>query len=70
MLFLIYFVPYSALDEESGEIPVAFVVRRVGSDISEETVMDYLAAQVFHQVNEMSSGTHTSQTNHFTSYVT
>ncbi|KAI6701815.1 hypothetical protein NL676_010951 [Syzygium grande] len=35
-----------ALDEESGEIPVAFVVRRIGSDISEEAVMDYLAAQV------------------------
>lgn len=35
-----------ALDEESGEIPVAFVVRRIGSNISEEAVMDYLAAQV------------------------
>ncbi|XP_030535496.1 4-coumarate--CoA ligase-like 6 [Rhodamnia argentea] len=35
-----------ALDEESGEIPVAFVVKRIGSDLSEEAVVDYLAAQV------------------------
>jgi hypothetical protein len=36
------------LDEESGEIPVAFVVRKNGSRLSPEAVMDYVSKQVFH----------------------
>lgn len=34
------------LDEESGEIPVAFVVRKHGSMLSQAAVMDYVAEQV------------------------
>ncbi|KAM2229734.1 hypothetical protein EV2_014561 [Malus domestica] len=34
------------VDEESGEIPVAFVVRKHGSRILEDNVMDFVAAQV------------------------
>ncbi|KAL9239357.1 hypothetical protein vseg_013689 [Gypsophila vaccaria] len=33
-------------DEEAGEIPMAFVVRKPGSHISESQVMDYVAKQV------------------------
>ena len=36
----------SVADEDSGEIPVAFVVRKNGSSLSEETVIDYVARQV------------------------
>jgi len=34
------------MDEEIGEIPVAFVVRKVGSVLSPKHVMDYVAEQV------------------------
>ncbi|KAI4314542.1 hypothetical protein L6164_027440 [Bauhinia variegata] len=34
------------MDEESGEIPVAFVVRKIGSVLSHEAIMDYVAEQV------------------------
>ncbi|KAK4557142.1 hypothetical protein RGQ29_007061 [Quercus rubra] len=34
------------LDEKSGEIPVAFVVKKHGSRLSEAAVMDYVAEQV------------------------
>ncbi|PON41798.1 4-coumarate-CoA ligase [Parasponia andersonii] len=33
-------------DENSGEIPVAFVVKKHGSSLSQEAVMDYVAGQV------------------------
>ncbi|BAH94104.1 4-coumarate--CoA ligase-like 3 [Oryza sativa Japonica Group] len=36
----------SAEDEEAGEIPVAFVVRRSGSNLSCKQVMEYVAKQV------------------------
>lgn len=35
-----------AKDEEAGEIPVAFIVRKEGSSVSEEALMDYVAKQV------------------------
>ncbi|WVZ11217.1 hypothetical protein V8G54_015747 [Vigna mungo] len=35
-----------ATDEETGEIPVAFVVTKVGSVLSPKHVMDYAAEQV------------------------
>lgn len=37
---------FSAMDEETGEIPVAFVVKKVGSVLSPKHVMDYVAEQV------------------------
>ena len=37
----------SVLNEEFGEIPVAFVVRKHGSKLSQTAVMDYVAEQVF-----------------------
>ncbi|GLT80630.1 hypothetical protein SLA2020_520610 [Shorea laevis] len=36
----------AAIDEERGEIPIAFVVRRPGSMLSEEAVINYVAEQV------------------------
>jgi 4-coumarate--CoA ligase len=36
----------AAQDKEAGEVPVAFVVRRHGSMLSHEAVMDYVAEQV------------------------
>ncbi|GAA0167991.1 ligase [Lithospermum erythrorhizon] len=33
-------------DEEAGEIPVAFVVRKKGSELSEESLMDFVATKV------------------------
>lgn len=35
-----------ARDEEAGEIPVAFIVRKEGSLVSEAALMDYVAKQV------------------------
>ncbi|KAK3439789.1 hypothetical protein EUGRSUZ_B00137 [Eucalyptus grandis] len=37
-------IPYP--DEEAGQIPVAFVVRKPGSNITESQVMDFIAKQV------------------------
>lgn len=37
-------VPYP--DEEAGQIPVAFVVRKAGSSIDEKCIMDFVAKQV------------------------
>lgn len=36
----------AAMDEETGEIPVAFVVKKVGSVLSPKHIMDYVAEQV------------------------
>lgn len=36
----------SARDEEAGEIPVAYVVRKQGIELSEADVMDFVAKQV------------------------
>ncbi|KAK6934909.1 AMP-binding enzyme, C-terminal domain [Dillenia turbinata] len=36
----------SMLDEEAGEVPVAFVVRENGSTLTKKAVMDFLAQQV------------------------
>ncbi|KAL1315810.1 4-coumarate--CoA ligase-like 6 isoform X1 [Arachis hypogaea] len=36
----------AAMDEAAGEIPVAFVVRKVGSMISAKQIIDYVAEQV------------------------
>lgn len=33
-------------DEEAGEIPMAFIVRRPGSTLSSVAVMDFVAKQV------------------------
>jgi hypothetical protein len=33
-------------DEEAGQIPMAYVVRRPGSNITEALVMDFVAKQV------------------------
>lgn len=41
------FFHISAEDEEIGEIPVAFVVKKVGSVLSPKDVVDYVAEQVF-----------------------
>ncbi|CAL9022758.1 unnamed protein product [Prunus brigantina] len=35
-----------AMDEESGEVPVAFVVRKHRSELNHDNVMDFVAAQV------------------------
>lgn len=35
-----------AMDEESGEVPVAFVVRKHRSELNHDAVMDFVAAQV------------------------
>ncbi|XP_027360335.1 4-coumarate--CoA ligase-like 6 [Abrus precatorius] len=35
-----------AMDQENGEIPVAFVVKKVGSELSPKHIMDCIAAQV------------------------
>jgi hypothetical protein len=40
------FFHISAEDEETGEIPVAFVVKKVGSVLSPKHVVDYVAEQV------------------------
>jgi len=40
------FFHISAEDEETGEIPVAFVVKKVGSALSPKHVVDYVAEQV------------------------
>ena len=37
---------FSAIDEETGEIPVAFVVRKIGSVLSVKHIMAYVAEQV------------------------
>lgn len=37
-------IPYP--DEEAGQIPMAFVVRKPGSNITEDEVMDFIAKQV------------------------
>uniref|UniRef100_A0A0D9YIR3 4-coumarate--CoA ligase n=1 Tax=Oryza glumipatula TaxID=40148 RepID=A0A0D9YIR3_9ORYZ len=37
-------IPYP--DEEAGELPMAFIVRQPGSNITKEQVMDYVAKQV------------------------
>lgn len=43
---------FSANDEETGEMPVAFVVRKVGSVLSEEAILDFVAQQVLpHNTN-------------------
>ncbi|XP_022864822.1 4-coumarate--CoA ligase-like 6 [Olea europaea var. sylvestris] len=36
----------AAKDEEAGEIPIAFVVRKDGSSLSDTALMDYVAKQV------------------------
>ncbi|WCJ29043.1 4-coumarate--CoA ligase-like 4 [Euphorbia peplus] len=36
----------AAIDKECGEIPVAFVVRKQGSTVTEEAIMHYVAKQV------------------------
>ncbi|KAG5540648.1 hypothetical protein RHGRI_020768 [Rhododendron griersonianum] len=36
----------TAKDEEVGEVPMAFVLKRQGSLLSEATVIDYVAMQV------------------------
>ncbi|KAK9921594.1 hypothetical protein M0R45_030098 [Rubus argutus] len=36
----------AAMDEECGEVPVAFVVRKNGSELSREAVMDYISGHV------------------------
>lgn len=48
MCFFVYIIisHFSAMDEETGEIPVAFVVRKVGSVLSPKHIMDFVAEQV------------------------
>lgn len=33
-------------DEEAGEIPMAYVVRKAGSNVSAAEIMDYIGKQV------------------------
>lgn len=33
-------------DEEAGQVPIAFVVKRIGSFINESQIMDLIAKQV------------------------
>lgn len=40
-------VPFRYPDEEAGELPMAFIVRQPGSNITKEQVMDYVAKQVW-----------------------
>jgi acyl-CoA synthetase (AMP-forming)/AMP-acid ligase II len=42
----------SAKDEETGEIPVAFVVKKVGSVLSPKHVIDYVAEQVLFSISQ------------------
>lgn len=42
-----------AYDEEAGEIPVAFVVRKHGSEISQAALIDYVAKQVCHSFTQI-----------------
>lgn len=37
-------------DEESGQVPMAFVVRRLASVVDESQVMDYIAKQVIQTI--------------------
>lgn len=37
----------SAKDEEAGEIPVAFVVPKDGTSLSQPALLDYVAKQVY-----------------------
>ena len=39
---------FRAKDEECGEIPVAFVVKKPGSALTQKDVVDYVAQQVSH----------------------
>lgn len=34
------------MNEDCGEIPVAFVVKKKGSSLSQEAIMDYVSGQV------------------------
>jgi hypothetical protein len=48
--------PYiSAKDEEAGEIPVGFVVKKVGSVLSPKDVIDFVAKQVLLYKTDMRS---------------
>lgn len=42
----LHFLQFRAMDKVLGEIPVAFVVRRDGSTLTEAAVIDYLAQRV------------------------
>lgn len=37
-------------DEEAGQVPMAFVVRRVGSVVDESQIKDFIAEQVIQTV--------------------
>lgn len=42
----LHFLQFRAMDRVLGEIPVAFVVRRDGSTLTEAAVIDYIAQRV------------------------
>lgn len=42
----LHFLQFRAMDKVLGEIPVAFVVRRDGSTLTEAAVIDYIAQRV------------------------
>ena len=48
MCFFVYIIisHFSAMDEETGEVPVALVVRKVGSVLSPKRIMDFVAELV------------------------
>jgi hypothetical protein len=46
LVAFIFLIQYRAKDEEAGEIPVAFVVRKSGTALSSAQVMEYVAKQV------------------------
>lgn len=46
MYVWIYLLSCSATSEEVGEIPVAFIVKRPGSELSSEDVINYVSGQV------------------------
>jgi hypothetical protein len=51
-MYNIIFHIISAKDEEIGEIPVAFVVKKVGSVLSPKHVIDYVAEQVLFSISQ------------------
>lgn len=50
-----FIILFSVNDEEAGEIPVAFVVKKVGSTLSQKAIMDYVSQQVLPTINVHSS---------------
>lgn len=47
------FLPYALCrypDEDVGQVPMAFIVRKPGSNLTEQQVMDFVAKQVSYRL--------------------